>query len=109
MSIVNLHKSKHDEEKKNVNQGGHVRDFKLCVCLNGVGVSSEITSPASCLCKPQLFCRRLQELTPYVHCMAPADGLYGVQVLMSLLHCMHSLIWVMVFSPSVVFLRSLGM
>ena len=51
MSIVNLHKSKHNEEKKDVNQGGLLRNFKLRICLNGVGVSSEITSPASFLCK----------------------------------------------------------
>ena len=102
MSIVNLHKSKHDDEKKrkkDVNQRGHLKDFKLCIHLNGVGISSEITSPASCHCKTQLVCRRLQELTPYVHSMAPADRLYGVQILMSLLHYMHSLIWVKAFSP----------
>ena len=92
MSIVKIHKSKQDEEWKDVNQGGHLRDFKLCICLKGVGISSKITSSASCLCKLQLDCRRLQELTPYVHCMAPADGLYGVQVLMSLLHRRQSLI-----------------
>ena len=28
--------------------------------------------------QPQLVCRRRQELTPNVHCKAPADGLYGV-------------------------------
>ena len=28
---VNLHKSKHDEEKKDVNQEGHLRDFKLWI------------------------------------------------------------------------------
>ena len=39
------------KRRKDVNQGGHLRDFKLCICLNGAGVSSEITSPASCLCK----------------------------------------------------------
>ena len=31
--------------------------------------------------------------------MTPADGLYGVQVLVSPLHCMHSLICVKAFSP----------
>ena len=75
------------KRRKDVNQGGHLRDFKLRICLNGIEVSSEITSPASCLCKLQLVCRRLHELTPYVHCMAPADGLYWVQVLMYVLHC----------------------
>ena len=59
MSIANLHKSKHDKEKKDANQVGHLRDFKLCICLNVVGGSMEITSPASCLCKPQLVCMRL--------------------------------------------------
>ena len=53
------------KRRKHVNQGGHLRDFKLRICLNGVGVSLGITSPASCLCKLQLVCRRLQELTPY--------------------------------------------
>ena len=88
------------KRRKDVNQGVHLRDFKLCICLNGVGVSSEIIAPASCFCKLQLVCRRLQELTPNVHCMAPADGLYGVQVLVSPLHCMHSLIWVKAFLPT---------
>ena len=109
MSIVNLHKSKDDEEKKGVNEGGHLRDFKLRICLNEVGVSSEITSTAFCLCKTQLVCKRLQELTPYIRCMAPADRLDGVQVLMSLLHCMHCLIWVRAFSTPFLFLGSLGM
>ena len=114
--------------RKDENQG-HPRDFKLCICLNGVGVSSEIIPPPPstpphfpltttalknltlkaarhwvvnlilrCRCclgdhftrvlpVQQLACRRLQELTPYVHCMTPADGLYGVQVLMPPLHC----------------------
>ena len=31
--------------------------------------------------------------------MVPADGLYGVQVFMSLVHCIHSVIWGKVFSP----------
>ena len=103
MSIVNLPKSKQDEECKDVNQGRHLRDFKLCICLNGVGINSKVTSSASCLCKLQLVCRRLQELTPYVHCMAPADGLCGVQVLMSPLHCRQSLIWVKALSPPSLF------
>ena len=88
------------KRRKDVNQGGHLRDLKLGICLNGVGVSSNITSPASCLYELQLVCRKLQELTPYVHCMAPAGGLHGVLVLMSLLHCKHSLIWVKAFLPS---------
>ena len=97
MSIVKYTRINTMKIRKDVNQVGHLRDFKLGICLNGIGVSSEITSPASCLCKLQLVCRRLQELTLYVHCMAPVDGLYGVQVLMSLLLCMHSLIWVKAF------------
>ena len=55
MSIVNLHKSKHDEEKKDVNQGGHLRDFELRICLTWVGVSFDIGSPAFCFCKPQQY------------------------------------------------------
>ena len=47
------------KRRKDVNQGGHLRDFKLCICLNGVKVSLEVTSPASCLCRLQLVCRRL--------------------------------------------------
>ena len=82
--LLNYTRANSIKRRKDVNQGGHVRDFKLSICLNGVGVSLEITSPASWLCKFQLVCRRLQGLTPYVHCMAPADGLCGVHDLMSL-------------------------
>ena len=89
------------KRRRYINQEEHLRDFKLYICLNGVGVSSKIASTVSCLCKPQLVCRRLQELTPYVHIMAPANGFYGVQVLMSPLHCVHSLIWVKACSPPV--------
>ena len=76
--------------RKDANHGGHLRDVKLCICLNGVGVGSEITSPA--LAFAFHSCGRLQELTPYVHCVAHANGLYGVQVLVSPFLCMHSLI-----------------
>ena len=91
------------KRRKDVNQGGHLRGFKLCICLNRIGVSSKITSPASYLCKLQMVCRKLKELTPYVHYMAPADGLFGVQVLMSSLQCM-----VKAFLSRFLFLKSLG-
>ena len=87
------------KRRKDVNQGGHLRDFKLCICLNGVGDSLEIISTASCPCKLQLVCRRLQELTPYVHCIAPVNGLYGAQVFVFVFLCIQSLIWEKGFSP----------
>ena len=48
------------KRRKDVNQEGHLRDFKLCICLNGVGVSSEITQGSHLREKTAFFTQKKQ-------------------------------------------------
>ena len=76
LEYCNLHKSKHDKDKKRCKSRRTLQRFQAAQLFEWDRRQLGDHFTRFLPLQLQLVCRRLQELAHYVHCTAPVVGLY---------------------------------